>query len=123
LWAKFFLCKQLYLCWLPQIPYFDPSLQYTFVGNEGPAVLLVHGFGAFLEHFRDNIDNIADMGHRVWAITLVGFGKSEKPNVNYSELFWSEFLRDFIIDVVREPVHLVGNSIGGTDSIIKLLYR
>jgi len=98
-------------------------VQYTFVGNEGPAVLLVHGFGAFLEHFRDNIDNIADMGHRVWAITLVGFGKSEKPNVNYSELFWSEFLRDFIIDVVREPVHLVGNSIGGTDSIIKLLYR
>ncbi|PAN13520.1 hypothetical protein PAHAL_2G343700 [Panicum hallii] len=88
-------------------------VQYTFVGIEGPAVLLVHGFGAFLEHFRDNIDNIADMGHRVWAITLVGFGKSEKPNVNYSELFWSELLRDFIIDVVREPVHLVGNSIGG----------
>ncbi|OEL19972.1 hypothetical protein BAE44_0019005 [Dichanthelium oligosanthes] len=89
------------------------SMEYTFVGNEGPAVLLVHGFGAFLEHFRDNIDNVADMGHRVWAITLVGFGKSEKPNVNYSELFWSELLRDFIIDVVREPVHLVGNSIGG----------
>lgn len=88
-------------------------VQYTFVGNEGPAALLVHGFGAFLEHFRDNIDNIADMGQRVWAITLVGFGKSEKPNVNYSELFWSELLRDFIIDVVREPVHLVGNSIGG----------
>nr|CAB3454046.1 unnamed protein product [Digitaria exilis] len=88
-------------------------VQYTFVGNQGPDVLLVHGFGAFLEHFRDNIDNIADMGHRVWAITLVGFGKSEKPNANYSELFWSELLRDFIIDVVREPVHLVGNSIGG----------
>ncbi|KAJ1290558.1 hypothetical protein BS78_02G253300 [Paspalum vaginatum] len=88
-------------------------VQYTFLGNEGPAVLLVHGFGASLEHFRDNIDSIADTGHRVWAITLVGFGKSEKPNVNYSELFWSELLRDFLIDVVREPVHLVGNSIGG----------
>ncbi|XP_062198763.1 uncharacterized protein LOC133901398 isoform X2 [Phragmites australis] len=88
-------------------------VQYTFFGHEGPAVLLVHGFGAFLEHFRDNIGNIADAGHRVWAITLVGFGKSEKPNVNYSELFWSELLRDFISDVVREPVHLVGNSIGG----------
>lgn len=74
----------------------------------------MHGFGAFLEHFRDNIDKIADMGHRVWAITLVGFGKSEKPNVKYSELFWSELLRDFIVDIVREPVHLLGNSIGGT---------
>ncbi|GJM99353.1 hypothetical protein PR202_ga16444 [Eleusine coracana subsp. coracana] len=88
-------------------------LQYTVCGHEGPAVLLVHGFGAFLEHFRDNIGNIADSGHRVWAITMVGFGKSEKPNVNYSELFWSELLRDFISDVVRQPVHLVGNSIGG----------
>ncbi|KAK3129616.1 hypothetical protein QOZ80_6BG0482390 [Eleusine coracana subsp. coracana] len=88
-------------------------VQYTVCGHEGPAVLLVHGFGAFLEHFRDNIGNIADSGHQVWAITMVGFGKSEKPNVNYSELFWSELLRDFISDVVRQPVHLVGNSIGG----------
>uniref|UniRef100_M8AR95 AB hydrolase-1 domain-containing protein n=1 Tax=Aegilops tauschii TaxID=37682 RepID=M8AR95_AEGTA len=87
--------------------------QYTSVGHEGPAVLLVHGFGASLQHFRDNISNIADEGHRVWAITLLGFGKSEKPNVDYSELLWSELLRDFIVDVVREPVHLVGNSIGG----------
>jgi pimeloyl-ACP methyl ester carboxylesterase len=94
-------------------PHFKHSFQYTFCGHEGPAVLLVHGFGAFLEHFRDNICRVADAGHRVWAITMVGFGKSEKPNANYSELFWSELLRDFITDVVREPIHLVGNSIGG----------
>ncbi|KAG8057541.1 hypothetical protein GUJ93_ZPchr0002g24229 [Zizania palustris] len=88
-------------------------IQYTSVGHEGPAVLLVHGFGASLQHFRDNISGIADQGCRVWALTLLGFGKSEKPNINYTELLWSELLRDFIVDVVREPVHLVGNSIGG----------
>uniref|UniRef100_A0A0E0M3T3 Photolyase/cryptochrome alpha/beta domain-containing protein n=1 Tax=Oryza punctata TaxID=4537 RepID=A0A0E0M3T3_ORYPU len=88
-------------------------IQYTSVGHEGPSVLLVHGFGASLQHFRDNIGAIADQGCRVWAITLLGFGKSEKPNVNYSELLWSELLRDFIVDIVKEPVHLVGNSIGG----------
>lgn len=87
--------------------------QYTVVGHEGPAVLLVHGFGAFFEHYRDNIHPVADSGKRVWAITLLGFGKSEKPNVFYSELMWAELLRDFIIQVVGEPVHLVGNSIGG----------
>ncbi|XP_074561653.1 uncharacterized protein LOC141817941 isoform X2 [Curcuma longa] len=89
------------------------SMEYTAAGNEGPAVLFVHGFGAFLEHFRGNIDNIADGGFRVWAVTLLGFGKSEKPNVIYTELFWAELLRDFVVDVVREPVHLVGNSLGG----------
>ncbi|KAG8638487.1 uncharacterized protein LOC110600318 isoform X3 [Manihot esculenta] len=88
-------------------------IQYTVVGNEGPAVLLVHGFGAFLEHYRDNIHGISKGGNRVWAITILGFGKSEKPNVIYTELLWAELLRDFIIEVVGEPVHLVGNSIGG----------
>ncbi|XP_027354283.1 uncharacterized protein LOC113864592 isoform X1 [Abrus precatorius] len=88
-------------------------IQYTVAGEDGPAVLLVHGFGAFLEHFRDNIHGLAEAGNRVWAITILGFGKSEKPNILYTELLWAELLRDFIVDVVREPVHLVGNSIGG----------
>ncbi|XP_020571649.1 uncharacterized protein LOC110018628 [Phalaenopsis equestris] len=88
-------------------------IQYTVAGQEGPPVLFVHGFGAFLEHFRENISVMAKSGHRVWGITLLGFGRSEKPNVLYNEPMWAELLRDFIVDVVREPVHLVGNSIGG----------
>ncbi|KAI5335156.1 hypothetical protein L3X38_025289 [Prunus dulcis] len=46
------------------------------VGHEGSAALLVHGFGAFLEHYRDNICNIAKGGNRVWAITILGFGNA-----------------------------------------------
>lgn len=88
-------------------------IQYTVIGDKGLPVLFVHGFGAFLEHFRDNISAMANSGNRVWGITLLGFGRSEKPNVIYTELLWAELLRDFIVDVVREPVHLVGNSIGG----------
>ncbi|EFH43875.1 deoxyribodipyrimidine photolyase family protein [Arabidopsis lyrata subsp. lyrata] len=89
------------------------SMEYTVVGNEGPAVLLVHGFGAFLEHYRDNVDNIVNSKNRVWTITVLGFGKSEKPNIIYTELLWAELLRDFMIEVVGEPAHCVGNSIGG----------
>ncbi|KAL9263622.1 Pheophytinase, chloroplastic-like protein [Drosera capensis] len=88
-------------------------IQYTVYGEEGPAVFLVHGFGAFLEHYRDNISSIADGGNQVWAITLLGFGRSEKPNIIYSELMWAELLRDFIVEVVGQPVHLIGNSFGG----------
>ncbi|XP_010671998.2 uncharacterized protein LOC104888671 [Beta vulgaris subsp. vulgaris] len=88
-------------------------IQYTVSGCEGPAILLVHGFGAFFEHYRDNLSDIADAGNRVWALTLLGFGQSEKPNIVYSELMWAELLRDFIVEVVGEQAHLVGNSIGG----------
>nr|XP_043612736.1 uncharacterized protein LOC122584748 [Erigeron canadensis] len=88
-------------------------IQYAVVGIDGPPILLVHGFGAFLEHFRDNINDIVEGGNRVWSVTLLGFGRSEKPNVVYTELMWAELLRNFIVDVVGEPVHLVGNSFGG----------
>ncbi|XP_071732695.1 uncharacterized protein [Rutidosis leptorrhynchoides] len=88
-------------------------IQYAVMGCEGPAILLVHGFGAFLEHYRDNINDIVKGGNRVWAITLVGFGRSEKPNIVYTELMWAELVRNFVVDVVGEPVHLVGNSFGG----------
>ncbi|KAK6926363.1 Alpha/beta hydrolase fold-1 [Dillenia turbinata] len=88
-------------------------IQYAVIGHEGPPILLVHGFGAFLEHYRDNMKEIAGSERQVWAITLLGFGRSEKPNVLYTELMWAELLRDFIIEVVGEPVHLVGNSLGG----------
>lgn len=88
-------------------------IQYTVAGQEGPSVLLVHGFGAFLEHYRDNLRHIAEGGNRAWAITLLGFGRSEKPNVVYTELMWAKLVRDFIIEVIQEPVHLIGNSIGG----------
>lgn len=73
-----------------------------------------------MEHYRDNIRGISNGNNRVWALTLLGFGRSEKPNVVYTELLWAEMLRDFVIEIVGEPVHLVGNSIGGT---WVLLYR
>ncbi|CAM8935028.1 unnamed protein product [Rhodiola kirilowii] len=97
-------------------------VQYKVVGNEGPSVLLVHGFGAFLEHYRDNIDGLAKAGNRVWAVTLIGFGKSEKPNVVYTELLWAEMIKDFINEVVTEPVHLVGNSLGYVCAIVAGLW-
>lgn len=98
-------------------------LQYTVAGHGGPSVLLVHGFGAFYEHYRDNISAIASGGNRVWALTVLGFGKSEKPNVVYTELMWAQLVRDFIVEVVGEPVHLAGNSIGGMLYQLLIMFR
>eukprot|EP00271_Cylindrocystis_brebissonii_P017141 TRINITY_DN4325_c0_g1_i3.p1 TRINITY_DN4325_c0_g1~~TRINITY_DN4325_c0_g1_i3.p1 ORF type:complete len:748 (-),score=158.32 TRINITY_DN4325_c0_g1_i3:21-2264(-) len=90
--------------------------EFCFAGDasgSGPAILLVHGFGAFWGHFRDNIPGLAQKGNRVWALTLPGFGRSEKPCTRYTPALWHAFVRDFILEVVGEPVGLAGNSIGG----------
>lgn len=41
-------------------------------------VLLVHGFGAFGEHYRDASAALAKKGYTVYAPTLPGYGRSEK---------------------------------------------
>lgn len=50
---------------------------------------------------------------QVYAPTIPGYGRSEKPAIPYSQVVWVQFLRDFVVDVVRCPVVVAGNSIGG----------
>jgi pimeloyl-ACP methyl ester carboxylesterase len=47
-----------------------------------PPLLLIHGFGASTDHWRKNI---AQLQHQfsVWAIDLLGFGRSHKPDLPY----------------------------------------
>lgn len=89
----------------------EPSPEKAVPG--APAVLLIHGFGAFGDHWRGNLAELADAGFRVFAPTLPGFGRSEKAAVPYSQVLWTEFIRDFSLCVVKGPVVMAGNSIGG----------
>ncbi|MFM7675086.1 MAG: alpha/beta fold hydrolase [Synechococcus sp.] len=89
-----------------------------------PAVVLVHGFGACKEHWRHNVAALA-AAHDVYALDLIGFGESEKPpsrlagepsaegDCTYGVELWAQQVVAFLQDVVRAPVTLVGNSIGG----------
>jgi len=43
----------------------------------------VHGFGASTDHWRKNIAELRN-DFEVWAIDLLGFGRSAKPNWQYS---------------------------------------
>jgi pimeloyl-ACP methyl ester carboxylesterase len=88
------------------------SIRYTVVGV-GQPLLLVHGFGASLGHWRQNIPALAAGGYRVFAIDLLGFGGSAKPALDYSLELWQELLKDFWRAHIQTPTVFVGNSIGG----------
>jgi len=78
-----------------------------------PAILLVHGFGAFGDQWRGNLGALAAAGYRVFAPTLPGYGRSEKAAALYSQDLWRDHLRDFVLQQVGGPVVVAGNSIGG----------
>ena len=81
------------------------------------AVLLVHGFGASIEHWQHNAEVLARHGYPVYAVDLVGFGRSMKPPAQYTPDWWRQQLLDFVQQVVRQPVYVMGNSIGAYMSL------
>lgn len=81
-----------------------------------PPILLVHGFGASTDHWRKNLAGLqADF--EVWAIDLLGFGRSAKPEWQYSGDLWRDQLHEFITEVIGQPTVLAGNSLGGYASL------
>lgn len=80
-------------------------------GNGKPPLLLVHGFGASSQHFRRSIRELKKRFH-VYAVDLVGFGRSEKPPTQYTQDLWECMIWDFVEKVIQKPVFVAGNSIG-----------
>ncbi len=84
---------------------------------EGPAVLLVHGFGASTDHWRHNIPALAAR-HEVHALDLLGFGRSAKPaGLAYGGALWRDQLAAYVAERIGRPTVLVGNSLGGFASL------
>lgn len=91
------------------------SIYYVSAGEtrqEKPPILLVHGFGASTDHWRKNIAQLQEQ-FQVWAIDLLGFGRSAKPNQEYTSNLWRDQLSDFVDQVIGQPTILAGNSLGG----------
>lgn len=95
------------------------KIQYTVMGAGRPLVL-VHGFGASIGHWRKNIPVLADAGYRVFAVDLLGFGGSDKAPINYTVEVWVELLKDFWTEHIQEPAVFIGNSIGALISLMVL---
>lgn len=93
----------------------EQSIYYVQAGesqSDKPPLLLVHGFGASTDHWRKNIHQLQE-NFSVWAIDMLGFGRSSKPAWEYTGNLWREQLNDFITEVIKQPTVIVGNSLGG----------
>ncbi|NEQ35081.1 MAG: alpha/beta fold hydrolase [Okeania sp. SIO3I5] len=93
----------------------DRPIYYLCAGQSdqaNPPLLLIHGFGASTDHWRKNIAGLSQF-FQVWALDLLGFGRSDKPNWQYSGQLWQEQINDFITEVIGRSVVLAGNSLGG----------
>ena len=89
-----------------------------------PVIVLIHGFGASVGHWRKNAPILAQK-FRVYAIDLIGFGSSAQPTpreLAYTFETWGQQVADFVNEVVGDRAILVGNSIGAVVAMQSAIY-
>jgi pimeloyl-ACP methyl ester carboxylesterase len=74
-------------------------------------LVLIHGFGAAVEHWRHNVP-VLGRDRTVYALDLLGFGGSRKASTQYTLDLWVDQLYQFWRLLIQRPIVLVGNSLG-----------
>ncbi len=88
------------------------KVRYWGLGDQGTPLILIHGLSASADIWMYNVEALAKQ-HQVYALDLVGFGRSDKPGPSFSPLDYTPFLDDFIKAFNIDRVSLVGQSLGG----------
>lgn len=104
---------------MPQDQYIkvgDINTRFWALGDRGKTVLLLHGLGDSVETWTFNIGEIARQ-FRVYAIDLVGYGRTDKPPAVYSGQYFSQFVSGFLETQGIQKCTLIGNSMGGGVSL------
>ena len=92
------------------------------VTGDGPPLVLVHGLMTSSYSWRYVLEPLG-LRYRVFAPDLVGAGLSDKPaDLRYSVENVSRFVAAYIRTISKEPVYLVGNSLGGLYSLRALMH-
>jgi len=89
------------------------------IAGEGPAILILHGWGGSSDSWVTVQEILAGKGFKVICPDLPGFGKSPNPPEPWGVADYINFILDFIEEMkktyggFREPLFLIGHSFGG----------
>ena len=82
------------------------QMHYVDTGGPGTLIVMLHGQPTWSYLWRNIIPYVED-NHRVIAVDLVGFGKSDKPNIGYTVENHADYLAGFMDALALDDVTLV----------------
>ena len=102
------------------VAYGDYQTYFERLGRDvSEPILMVHGIGggSSLFQYRHNVPFLAQQGYRVYALDLLGFGRSSRPAIRYTQDLHRSQIEAFIEDVIQEPTIIVANGLSAAHSI------
>jgi pimeloyl-ACP methyl ester carboxylesterase len=90
---------------------------YTVHGSGSP-LLLIHGLytGASAFEWRHTVGGLAER-HTVFTLDLLGFGRSDRPNLRYSPALYQALISDVMGRLIARPCGVVASSLSGAQTI------
>jgi pimeloyl-ACP methyl ester carboxylesterase len=96
------------------------KIHYVSEGKGKDAIVLVHGWGCRVTHWRDQIPDLSKRA-RVIALDLPGHGESDKPEIKYDMDLFAAAIDAVMKDAGVEHAVLVGHSMG--TPVVRQFYR
>jgi len=88
------------------------KIRYLESGSSKKTLVLIHGLGASCERW-EKVLPILENDFQVIVPDLIGFGYSDKPTVDYTMDFFSNFLEKFLKSLGIDKTSIIGSSLGG----------
>lgn len=86
---------------------------HYLVAGEGKPIVLIHGLGGHAEDWLALTPELMHKGYKVYALDLLGFGRSAKPDVDYSVALETSIVRQFVDSLKLQQPDVAGWSMGG----------
>ena len=96
----------------------EHKIFYQKIG-EGSPILLIHDLhpSSSSQEWCEVVDKLAEK-HTVYTLDLLGCGRSDKPNMTYTNYYYVMLITDFIKDVIGEKTKVMSTGISGSFTIL-----
>lgn len=97
--------------------YFDSKfgkIYYTKHGFGSPVLLIHDSLPGSSGYEWNRVEKLIAMEHTVYTIDLLGFGRSDKPGITYTNYLYVQLINEFVEKVIKEKTDVISSGFSGS---------
>lgn len=99
------------------------NIYFEKKGTTGSPIILLHDLTPDASGYEwNNIVDILAQNHRVYVIDLLGCGRSDKPDLTYTNFYYVQMLIDFIKSMICEKTFVVASGFSCSIALLAGVY-